>query len=293
MTSPHWTEEQRLEDEARRARVSAQLEDERRDREFRGDDVWVDPRQAREMPFLEHLEELRAVLAHTVAACLVGALGGWWLAPLVLKDIIARTVKTTVVMSPFEAFNERFKLSLILGLAITLPIVLWRIWSFVVPGLLKRERGWVPWLAAGSYVLFTCGAAAAYVYVVPLVIHVLENFLTPGMVTQIRLSALLEFVYNMALACGVLAQLPLVTMLLTAIGLVTPGTLLRQWRIALVAIFVVTAAITPGDVLTAQLVMGVPMMALYLLSVGLSALVARRRSRAEALQAPAEEHEHV
>lgn len=293
MNLPHRSEEQRRELEAREAREAEALADPRRDREFRRDDVWVDPRQAREMPFLEHLEELRSVLAHTVAACLIGAIGGWWLAPLVLKDIIARTVKTTVVMSPFEAFNERFKLSLILGLAITLPIVLWRIWSFVVPGLLKRERSWVPWLAAGSYVLFVLGAAAAYGYVVPLVIHVLENFLTPGMVTQIRLSALLEFVYNMALACGVLMQLPLVTMLLTAIGLVTPGTLLKQWRIAMVAIFVVTAAITPGDVLTAQLVMGVPMMALYFLSVGLSVVVARRSTRAE-IEDPSEEgSEHV
>lgn len=293
MNGPHLSDEQRAAIEERRAREAEAMEDPRREREFRGDDEWVDPRQAREMPFLQHLEELRSVLAWTVSACLVGAIGGWWLAPLVLKDIIARTVKTTVVLSPFEAFNERFKLSLILGLAITLPIVLWRVWAFVVPGLLKRERGWVPYLAAGSYLLFVAGAAAAYGYVVPLVIHVLENFLTPGMVTQIRLSSLLEFVYNMALACGVLAQLPLVTMLLTAIGLVTPGTLLKQWRIAMVAIFVVTAAITPGDVLTAQLVMGVPMMLLYFTSVGLSALVARRKSRAEAMETSEEGNDHA
>ena len=171
--------------------------------------------------------------------------------------------------------------------------MLWRIWSFVVPGLLKRERGWVPWLAGGSYVLFVAGAGAAYGYVVPLVIRVLENFLTAGMVTQIRLSSLLEFVYNMALACGVLMQLPLVTTLLTAVGLVTPATLLKQWRMAMVAIFVVTAAITPGDVLTAQLVMGVPMMLLYLLSVGLSFLVARRRAKDDPEQLPERGGDHA
>ena len=82
-------------------------------------------------------------------------------------------------------------------------------------------------------------------------------------------------------------------MLLTAIGLVSPGTLLKQWRIAMVAIFVVTAAITPGDVLTAQLVMGVPMMALYFLSVGLSAVVARRSARAEIEDPSKEGSEHV
>ena len=72
-------------------------------------------------------------------------------------------------------------------------------------------------------------------------------------------------------------QLPLVTMMLTALGLVTPGFLLRQWRVAIVCAFVVTALITPGDVVTAQIVMGGPMVLLYFLSVGLSWLVARRR----------------
>jgi sec-independent protein translocase protein TatC len=132
-------------------------------------------------------------------------------------------------------------------------------------------------MVAASYVLFGVGAWAAYGYVVPLVIHVLSGFMTPSMSSQIRLSELLGFGYNMALACGVVFQLPLVCMTLTAVGLVTPGLLLRQWRIAIVAVFFLTAIITPGDVVTAQLVMGVPMMVLYLLSVGLSWLVARRK----------------
>lgn len=256
--------------------------DPRREREFRADDDWEDPRVGRDMPFLAHLEELRRVLQHSLAAVLVGALIGWWLAPRVLEDLIRRTVGTTTVMSPFEAFNERLKLSAVLGLALALPIVAWRLWSFVVPGLLRQERKWVIPLAAFSCLLFGLGAAAAYLYVVPLVIEVLRTFVTAGMVTQIRLSFLLEFLYNMAIACGLLAQLPMVTMLLTGIGLVTPGFLLAQWRIAIVAIFVVTAAITPGDIVSAQLVMGLPMAILYFVSVGLSVLVAKRKAKSEA-----------
>ncbi|MFN8586495.1 MAG: twin-arginine translocase subunit TatC [Candidatus Eisenbacteria bacterium] len=259
-------------------------DDPRRHREFRPDDAYADPRMTGEMNFLEHLDELRSVLQHVVAGVAVGALGGWWLAPRVLSDLIARTVKTTVVMSPFEAFNERLKLAALIGLMISLPYVLWRIWSFILPGLLRQERRWVVPLSLASCLLFATGAWAAYAYVVPLVIHVLEQFLTPGMVSQMRLSLLLDFFYNMALACGVLMQLPLVTMLLTAIGLVTPMFLLQQWRAAIVVIFVVTAAITPGDVVSAQVVMGGPMALLYFVSVGLSFFVAKRKSRAEALE---------
>jgi sec-independent protein translocase protein TatC len=230
-----------------------------------------------QMSFLQHLEDLRQALWKSSAAIAAGMAGGWFLAPRVLEDLIQRTVRTAVVLSPFEAFNERFKLTFILGLSIALPVVFWQAWSFVVPGLLHKERKWVPWLAIGSMVLFAAGAAAAYFYVVPLVVRVLEQFLVPGLTTQIRLQSLLDFTYNLALACGILMQLPLVTLLLTAIGLVSPMFLLRQWRIALVAIFVLTALITPGDVVSAQVVMGAPMVLLYFMSVGLSFLIAKRK----------------
>ena len=242
----------------------------------------ADPRQTGEMPFLQHLEELRWVLMHVIVACAIGALAGWWLAPRVLEDLVRRTVHEAVVLSPFEAFNERVKLSLLIGLLLVAPYVFYRIWQFVVPGLLRRERSLVLPMAMFSMVLFALGIWAAYGYVVPLVIRVLAQFMTPSVKSEIRLSTLLGFFYNIALACGIVMQLPLVTMALTALGLVTPGFLLKQWRYAIVIVFVVTALITPGDVVTAQIVMGVPMVALYFVSVGLSWFVAKRRSESVA-----------
>ena len=222
----------------------------------------ADHRISGEMSFFEHLDELRVVLMQAAAACLAGARVGWWLAPRVLEDVIRRTVKEAVVLSPLEAFNERFKLALILGLFLALPIVFHRAWTFVVPGLLRRERGWILPMAMASVVLFGIGAWVAYSYIVPLVIDVLKTFMTPSLKSEIRLSSLLGFVYNLALACGIACQLPLVTMTLTAIGLVTPGGLLRQWRYAIAGSFLMTALITPGDVVTAQIVLGGPMVAL-------------------------------
>ena len=242
-----------------------------------------DIRQTGEMPFLEHLEELRKVLIHCVIAVGIGALGGWWLAPAVLEDIIRRTVGHVIVLSPLEALNERIKLTVVLGLCLTLPFVLYRVWSFIAPGLFKRERTWVGPIVAGSILMFGLGGWAAYGYVVPLVVRVLSGFMTPSMQAQIQVGPLLSFVYNLVLACGLVFQLPLVTMTLTALGIVTPGFLIRQWRVAIVIAFLVTALITPGDIVTAQLVMGVPMTLLYFLSVGLSWLVARRRKASAAV----------
>ena len=240
-----------------------------------------DPRQTGEMPFLHHLNELRRVLMQVVIACLVGAIAGWVLAPQVMERLIRRTVGRAVVLAPLEAFNERFKLALLIGLMLVTPYVFYRVWQFVVPGLLRRERSLILPMALASMVLFSLGVWAAYAYVVPLVLQVLSGFMTPSMVPQIRLSDLLGFFYNLGFACGLVCQLPLVTMTLTAMGLVTPRMLLEQWRYAIVGAFALTAIITPGDVVTAQIVMGVPMTLLYFLSVGLSWLVVRKRSRKE------------
>lgn len=236
-----------------------------------------DPRVTGEMPFLEHLVELRSVLLHAAVASVTGALAGWWAAPIVLEDLIQRTVREAIVLSPIEAFNERLKLALLLGFMLALPYVFYRLWKFVVPGLFKREKSMILPMAMGSMLLFALGVWAAYAAVVPLVVDVLTDFITPSVKAQIQLGPLLGFFYNMALACGLVFQLPLVTMTLTALGIVTPGGLIRQWRYALVAVFFVTAIITPGDVVTAQILMGVPLVGLYFVSVGLSWIVAQRR----------------
>jgi sec-independent protein translocase protein TatC len=245
-----------------------------------------DPRVTGEMPFLRHLDELRGVLVHVVIATALGAIGGWLLAPYVLQDLVHRTSGLAVVLSPMEAFNERFKLALLIGLLIAGPYVFYRAWQFVVPGLFRRERSLILPMAISSMLLFTAGVAVAYGYVVPMVIHVLQGFVVPGVQVQFRLAELLGFFYNVSLACGVICQLPLVTMTLTALGVVTPGFLMRQWRYAVVGGFVLTAVITPGDVITAQLILGAPMVLLYFLSVGLSWLVARRRRPDPTLEDP-------
>jgi sec-independent protein translocase protein TatC len=230
----------------------------------------------REMHFLEHLEELRQVILHSLIAVALGTGFGWWLAPRVLERIIHGTVGHAVVLSPMESFNEHVRLAIILGLGVALPYVLYRIWNFVVPGLLGKEKSVVAPLVVASLVLFLMGAAFAYFLVIPAMIKVLLAFQTPSMQQLLQLSEVLKFVYNMILACGILFQLPLVTLILAWIGVVTPSFLLRKWRHAIVVVLFITAIITPGDVASAQIFMGLPIIALYFLSIGVAALVKRK-----------------
>jgi len=111
---------------------------------------------------------------------------------------------------------------------------------------------------AASLVLFAVGGAFGLLLVIPLMLKVLQSFVTPSMTQMLRLGELLRFEYNMCLACGILFQLPLVTLILAWMGVVTPAFLLKKWRHAIVIVLFITAIITPGDVASAQIFLGFP-----------------------------------
>src|SRR5205807_3655051 len=142
------------------------------------------------MSFLEHLEELRTRLVRSLLAVVLGAAAGWWLSARALEWAIAFTVRRVVVLDPLESFTERFKLALVLGACAALPVVFYQGWSFVLPGLRRRERNLVLPLVGASVVLFFAGAAMG-IGVARLVLEILRTFLTPSMVQNIRLSSLL------------------------------------------------------------------------------------------------------
>jgi len=229
------------------------------------------------LSILHHLDELRTRILRSVIAILLGAGIGWWFSGPALEWAIHHTVGTVVVLDPLESFSERFKLALILGGCVALPLVLYQVWAFVLPGLFRRERRLLLPLVAASLLLFFAGASTAVFLVVPIVLEVLRTFLTPSMQMQIRLSSLLGFIYNLALATGIVFQLPLVAGALAALRLITARWLIRRWRIAIVAMLVVSALITPGDVVTAQIILGIPLLFLYLLSIGVAWMVERLR----------------
>jgi sec-independent protein translocase protein TatC len=238
-------------------------------------------RGADELTFLEHLEELRVRLLRSALAVAVGMVAGWFAAPYVLDWLVRTTVGHATVLSPIEALGERFRLALFLGGCVAAPAVLYQVWAFVVPGLLRRERRLILPLVMLSLVLFAAGVAVALLLVVPIALQALNVFLTPAMTAQYRLSYVLGFVYNLCLATGVVFQLPLAVAALTLMRVVSSRFLIRKWRLALVGTVVVSALVTPGDVVVAQFLLGVPLLLLYLLSVAVAWILERFRGAHE------------
>ncbi|KPJ59553.1 MAG: hypothetical protein AMJ46_10565 [Latescibacteria bacterium DG_63] len=231
--------------------------------------------EEREMPFLEHLEELRRVVIDSLIAVAVVSVGCWFVSGMAV-DLLVVPIGKAVFIGPAEAFTVRLKLAVVLGLLISLPFVFLRVWKFVVPGLLHRERTALLPLALFSSILFYGGVAFAYFMLVPAVMRILLAFGTAKLEPMISIDKYLSLVIQIGLSLGLVFQFPLIVGVLTWLGVLTPESLKRKWRYAIVIIFIIGAAVTPGDG-PSQLVVAFPVTGLYFLSILVSMVVHRRK----------------
>lgn len=238
-------------------------------------------RDAGQMTLLDHLDELRSMLIHSLLAVVVAGCICWFFSKPLL-DLLVQPILSTgnqvYFHQPVEAFLTRMKLALVAGLFLVLPYVLWRIYRFVMPGLYRNERRIVAPVLLSSSLLFYTGVAFAYLILIPKVVAFMLGFATETMLPLIGIGSYFAFVARLCLAFGLVFELPLAVLMLTSFGIVSPSLLLKGWRWALLVIVTLSALLTPPDVLS-QLLMAGPVMLLYLGSVGVSFLVRRRGGR--------------
>jgi sec-independent protein translocase protein TatC len=186
------------------------------------------------------------------------------------------SVEQLIFYAPAEAFMARVKISLVLGLLIAYPFILFRVWSFVSPALFTKERKKVwPFIAAAS-VLFYVGVTFAYLILIPIALGFLIGFGTDHLTPMISVTAYFAFVARLCLVFGVVFQLPVIVFVLSMIGVVTPKFLLRQWRYAILIIFAGSAVLTPPDPVS-QVLMALPIVLLYISSVLVAYVTIHRR----------------
>jgi len=241
---------------------------------------------AGEMPFLDHLEELRWTILWSLVAVLVCSALGFL---LVMKfDVLAFLIRPVQpllnggklkYLGPADAFIITLKLGLTVGVLLAFPVVAYQFWSFLSPGLLPKEKKViVPTLYLGL-VLFIAGMALAYWGVLPVALRFLAGFQQDTLEQSLVVEPFLAFVVKLLLGFGIVFETPVVMLLLGSMGLITSTTLRRTRRYAIVGVFVVAAVLTPPDVFS-QMMMGLPLMALYEISIWLVWLT-ERRSREE------------
>jgi sec-independent protein translocase protein TatC len=242
-----------------------------------------------EMPFLDHLEELRWRILWSLLAIIIFTIIGFFVVTQfdVLGLLIAPIQpflgdSKLKYLSPTAPFFITLKLALAVGFLFAAPVVIYQIWAFLSPALHPTEkRAIVPALYFGL-VLFMVGVAMAYYVALPVTLQFTMSFQTESLEQSIVIEEYMSVVTRMLLAFGIVFEMPVVILALTFIGLVTPEFLAEKRRHAIGIITVVAALITPGDVLTLTVMMMVPLILLYELSITLSRLIVRKRRIAEA-----------
>lgn len=238
--------------------------------------------EARVLTILEHLRELRYRLMVSGGALIVGVLISLWPLTGWFIDFLMEPGKERVddfqliFTEPLEYWTAYFRVSLLLGVAISMPVIVFQFLAFVSPGLTKGERRWLYPIVAGASLSFLAGAAFAYYIELPPALKFLLD--TPGEFTEgvkplIKIRSYIDFVTRIMLVTGLVFELPLVVMGLAKVGVVTSRKLLGWWRYAIVGAFVGAAIVTPSiDPITQSLVAG-PIIVLYFLGIALARMV--------------------
>lgn len=256
----------------------------------------------RELPLLDHLIELRNRLIYASAAILLGFLVCYFFSENIYAFLVrplahiyeGQTGRRMIYTGLTEAFFTYVKVAFWAGTFLTFPFVAAQLWLFIAPGLYRNEKkAFLPFLAA-TPILFFLGGAMAYYFVFPLAWRFFVSFETPGgegmlpIQLEARVAEYLSLVMKLIFAFGLSFQLPVALTLMGRVGLITADQLAHNRKFAIVGVFAVAAVLTPPDVIS-QIGLGLPIIALYEISIIAVRMVERRRAEAEAAEAAAEQ----
>jgi sec-independent protein translocase protein TatC len=253
-----------------------------------------------QMTFFEHLVELRKRLINSLYAVGIGTMVGiyfskyfvGWINRPILKALADAHLDPKLIYThPAGGLNLVITIGVYLGIALASPIVLYQVWLFVAPALYRHERGAITGFLFSTVFLFLAGIAFGYFITIPYVLHFLVSpspmfNLGHDVVPMISVNEYFDLILLTLLIIGLTFELPVLIFFLSLFGIVTPKFLWKNFRYAILVIAIASAVAAPPDALS-MLIFMVPMVVLYFVSIGVSAMVVRKKERQLAAAAEA------
>jgi sec-independent protein translocase protein TatC len=266
-------------------------------------------KEENEMSFLDHVEELRWHLVRSTVVVFIFAIGAFIMKDFVFNTILFAPKDANFITYRFfcevsklfgteglcidnipftfqslamaEQFSVHIWTSLTVGFIIGFPVIIWEFWKFISPGLYEKERKGASVFIIISSFLFFVGVLFGYYLVTPLSVNFLGNYSVSEVVERnITIGSYISLVRSSSLASGLIFELPIVMFFLTKMGLVTPDFLKKYRKHALVVVLILAAIITPPDIIS-QVIVGIPIMILYEVSIIISKVVVKRELKKE------------
>lgn len=245
-----------------------------------------------ELSLLQHLNELRIRLTWAAGCLIVTTILSFVFAEQLLSLLLnpyARTIAEGAelqLLGPTEGIETFFKVSLMSGVVLSMPLILYQLWLFIAPGLTGNERKYVYIFVPSAFFLFLVGLSFTWFVLIPSAINFLAQttFLPEEFRTDWQSREYMSFILQMLLWVSIAFELPIIVYFVARVGLVTSTVLREQWRIAIVGISILAAAITPSiDPVTMLLTMA-PLIVLYFLSIFLAWVGQRQFERSMAIE---------
>jgi sec-independent protein translocase protein TatC len=240
---------------------------------------------AGKMSFLEHLDELRKRLVHSCIAVGLGILASLYWIDNIFNFILAPTRRSLppgvklIYTEPGEAFSLYITISLIAGVTIAAPYIMYQVWKFIAPGLYSNEKRMAYPFVFFTSVGFVAGASFNHYVSFPFMMAFFASFNTPDLAFMPKLEDVFGLYSKMLIGMAIVFQMPTVVFFLAKMRLVTARFLIEKFKYAFLIIFIVAAVITPtGDMMT-QTIFAAPMVGLYALSIAIAWAVGPRRKR--------------
>ena len=233
------------------------------------------------MPFLDHLEELRWRLIKSIASVLIGAVISFYFIDQIIEFLVQPTeaLKNSMDLQVLKVqgmFMIKWSIALFGGIIISIPVLTFQIWKFVAPGLYIDEKKYIIPLIIFTFLSFLCGLIFAYMIVIPFSLSFFTSVGFEGIQNNFSINYYFSFITWLMIGSGLIFELPVIVFILSVIGLLTPAFMRHYRRYAIVIILVLSAFITPPDPVSLVL-MSIPLLVLYEVSIGVSWLVNRKK----------------
>ncbi len=226
-----------------------------------------------EMTFIEHLEELRwRIIKSAIGVLIAGILVGIFINFIVENILLLPATRTIPPLKlqnikPFGQFTLYMEIILIGGVILSIPNLIYQLWKFIEPGLKLNERKYVKSIVVFSSVCFLAGIVFAYFVILPTALEFLSSFGTSIINNNIAVDEYFSFIISTMLAAGVVFELPMVSFFLSKLGILKPEFMRKYRKHAVVLILIIAALLTPSPDITSQLLLGIPLVILYEISI--------------------------
>ncbi len=234
-----------------------------------------EPREA-EMSFLEHLEELRWRIIYSLIGIALGTIIAWIFIDFLIDNILLIPAKQANFklqnLKPFGQLFIYFQVAIIVGLILSIPNVFYQLWKFISPALKDNERKYVTSIVIFTTFCFLCGVVFAYFVMLPLTLKFAAQFGSSFIANNFALDEYFSIILSVILGAGLVFELPMLSFFLSKIGILKPQIMRKYRRHSLITILIFAAILTPGTDPVSQIILAIPLVILYEISILVSKL---------------------